>query len=72
VHRLVAGERWPVRDAVLLNAASAIAAYDDDPGTTVDRLRTALVRAADAIDSGAAAAKLTAWVEACETVAGPA
>jgi anthranilate phosphoribosyltransferase len=70
VRRLVAGERWPVRDAVLLNAAAAIAAYDQAAGTTVDRIAGALVRAADAIDSGAAAAKLAAWVEACETAAG--
>jgi anthranilate phosphoribosyltransferase len=70
VHRLVAGERWPVRDAVLLNAAAAIAAYDEAAGTTVDRLAAGLVRAVEAVDSGAAAAKLTAWVDACEAAAG--
>jgi anthranilate phosphoribosyltransferase len=62
VRGLLAGEIGPVRDAVLLNAAAALAARagfgDDLPGA----LRAGMERAAAAIDSGAAAAGLDAWV----------
>ncbi|MGH3447243.1 MAG: anthranilate phosphoribosyltransferase, partial [Nocardioidaceae bacterium] len=64
VHRLLAGERGPVRDAVLLNAAAGLAAYDVTDAPLVQRLRSGLERAEAAIDSGAARRKLAAWVEA--------
>lgn len=64
VHRLLEGESGPVRDAVLLNAAAGIAAYDATDGPLTERLRAGLQRGADAIDSGAARAKLDAWVAA--------
>jgi len=57
----LAGERGPVRDAVLLNAAAALAAAEPSPGPLVDRLRPALDRAADAVDTGAAGALLERW-----------
>jgi anthranilate phosphoribosyltransferase len=60
---LLAGETGPVRDAVLLNAAAAIAAYDGGSGDLVDRLAAALTRAADALSDGRAAALLDRWVE---------
>lgn len=64
VRRVLAGETGPVRDAVLLNAAAALAVYED-PGTSVeDALTPTLERAARAIDSGAAADLLTRWVAA--------
>jgi anthranilate phosphoribosyltransferase len=64
VRRLLDGERGAVRDAVLLNAAAALAVYDA-PGEPVDEaLAAGLVRAADAIDSGAAREALTRWVAA--------
>ncbi len=64
VHRLLDGEQGPVRDAVLLNAAAGLAVYDA-PGATVDEaLPAAYAKAAEAVDSGAAAAVLTRWVEA--------
>jgi anthranilate phosphoribosyltransferase len=62
VRRVLAGERGSVRDAVALNAASAIAAYDASRGSVTERLRTGLSRAEDALDSGAAQAKLEQWV----------
>ncbi len=64
VHRLLAGETGPVRDAVLLNAAAGIAAYEAVPGTVTERLAAGLERAADAVDSGAAKLKLEAWLAA--------
>lgn len=62
--RYFAGERGPVRDAVLLNAAAGIAAYDGDEGTLTDRLSRGFDKAAKAVDSGAAAATLERWVAA--------
>lgn len=66
VRRLLAGEQGPVRDAVLLNAAAALAVHEgDDAGRSVtERLAAGLVRAADAVDSGAAAATLERWISA--------
>jgi anthranilate phosphoribosyltransferase len=54
---VLAGERGPRRDVVLLNAAAALCAAGvvDGPGAAVARATTA-------IDSGAARAKLDAWV----------
>ena len=64
VRRFLAGEEGPVRDAVLLNAAAAIAAVDGVSAAPVaDQLRAALPRVADAVDSGAAAQALEQWVE---------
>jgi anthranilate phosphoribosyltransferase len=64
VRRVLGGETGAVRDAVLLNAAAALAVYDDPGGSVDDVLPQALTRAAEAVDSGAAADVLTRWVEA--------
>jgi anthranilate phosphoribosyltransferase len=64
VRRLLAGERGPVRDAVLLNAAAGIAAYEAADGALEDRLTTALARAGEAVDSGAAELTLERWLVA--------
>jgi anthranilate phosphoribosyltransferase len=64
VRRVVEGENGPVRDAVLLNAAAAIAAYDAAPGPLVERMADGLRRARHAVDSGAAEATLSTWVTA--------
>ncbi|HJQ45181.1 MAG TPA: anthranilate phosphoribosyltransferase [Amycolatopsis sp.] len=61
VRELVAGKPGPVRDAVLINAAGALAAYDGLTGSLGEDLATALVKAAAAIDSGAAADLLSRW-----------
>ena len=63
--RFLDGEKGPVRDAVLLNAAAALVAYDGVGESLVDDLRLAADRAADAVDTGAAADVLTRWVVAC-------
>jgi anthranilate phosphoribosyltransferase len=62
VRRLVAGDRGPVRDAVLLNAGAALAIHDRDSGDPVERLRVGMAKAEDSVDSGRAAAALEAWV----------
>ena len=57
------GERGPVRDAVLLNAAAALASLTPSEDPVEARLGAVLAAAADAVDSGAAAAVLDRWVE---------
>jgi anthranilate phosphoribosyltransferase len=60
---LVAGKQGPVREAVLLNAAGALAAYEG-PVTDLDAaLSAGLETAARAIDSGAAERLLVKWAE---------
>jgi anthranilate phosphoribosyltransferase len=68
--RVLAGETGPVRDIVLLNAAAGLVAFElaKDPGQSQrpirERFAEQLTVAAAAIDSGAAIAKLDAWVAA--------
>ena len=58
-----AGERGPVRDIVLLNAAAALLAFDgpllDEP--VVPQVAAALDRVTTAVDTGAATALLDRW-----------
>jgi anthranilate phosphoribosyltransferase len=73
VREVLAGGAPAVRDAVLLNAAAAIAAYDGFAGRTlVDMLAAGLAEAADAVDSGAAAALLERWVTVSQGARDPA
>ncbi|MEO9327563.1 anthranilate phosphoribosyltransferase [Gordonia aurantiaca] len=62
---LFSGTTGPVRDAVLLNSAGAIVAFEQTSPMTsaelADALGAAKDRAADAIDSGAAAELLDRW-----------
>jgi anthranilate phosphoribosyltransferase len=59
---IFAGEHGAPRDAVLLNAAAAIAAFEGERDSDIhQRLQKALVRAIDAIDSGKATALLNEW-----------
>lgn len=62
--RLLAGERGPVRDAVLLNAAAALVALDPGSATLEVQIAEGINRAAEAIDSGAARAALDRWATA--------
>lgn len=64
VRRLLAGDRGPVRDAVVLNAGAALAIHEAAPGTLDERLAAGITRATDAIDSGGAQAALDRWVAA--------
>jgi anthranilate phosphoribosyltransferase len=61
--RVFAGEPGPVRDAVLVNAAAALAAQGGLRGDLSGLLRAGIDRAATSIDSGAAAAVLRRWVD---------
>ncbi|MFI6446485.1 anthranilate phosphoribosyltransferase [Kitasatospora sp. NPDC050543] len=62
--RLIAGERGPVRDAVLLNTAAALVALDLTDAPLAEQLAAGIERAAAAIDSGAAQSVLKHWAEA--------
>ncbi|MEV6533809.1 anthranilate phosphoribosyltransferase [Streptomyces sp. NPDC051639] len=62
--RVLDGERGPVRDAVVLNAAAALVALSPTDASLVDQLSAAMVKTARAIDSGAARAALDRWVTA--------
>ncbi|HEX6194867.1 MAG TPA: anthranilate phosphoribosyltransferase [Jiangellaceae bacterium] len=68
VRRVLDGEPGSVRDAVLLNAAAALVAYDGVPtrdGADLhDAIGDAYKRAATAVDSGAAAGVLERWIAA--------
>jgi anthranilate phosphoribosyltransferase len=70
VHRVLAGERGPVRDIVVLNAAAGLVAFElaKDPGqfqrAILDRFRDKMAVAEESIDSGAAARKLDEWIAA--------
>ncbi|WP_051132979.1 anthranilate phosphoribosyltransferase [Nocardia paucivorans] len=68
---VLAGTSGPVRDAVLVNSAAAIVAYEmsrgADPDADLDdRLGAGIERAATAIDSGGAAALLDRWAKLTE------
>ncbi|CAA9308481.1 MAG: Anthranilate phosphoribosyltransferase [uncultured Frankineae bacterium] len=60
---LLAGERGPVRDAVLLNAAAALAAHAGGSAPLEDRLREGWGRAAAALEDGSAGRVLDRWVQ---------
>ena len=66
---LLGGASGPVRDAVLLNAAAAVAAYDGGSGDLVERLGSGLERATAALADGRAAALLDRWVEVSRELA---
>jgi anthranilate phosphoribosyltransferase len=68
VRDVVAGHPGPVLDAVLLNAASAIAAYDGGSGDVTKRLTDGLEKARTSVDSGAARDRLSAWIDAVSRV----
>ncbi|WP_255557449.1 anthranilate phosphoribosyltransferase [Paeniglutamicibacter sp. Y32M11] len=65
VRDVLDGVHGPVRDAVLLNAAAGLVAYDESAeGSLNDRLGAAVARAAESIDSGAARLVLEKWIAA--------
>jgi anthranilate phosphoribosyltransferase len=70
---VLAGQQGPVRDTVLLNGAAALAAEAGvaDPGRLPEALAAGYARAAEAVDSGAAAALLDRWAEASQRLASP-
>ena len=70
VHEVLAGQRGPVRDIVVLNAAAGLVSFElaKDPSqfqrAILDRFRDKMAVAAEAIDSGAATRKLEEWIAA--------
>ncbi|MFJ7248620.1 anthranilate phosphoribosyltransferase [Kitasatospora sp. NPDC098652] len=66
--RLLAGERGPVRDAVLLNTAAALVALDLGDAPLAEQLAAGMARAAEAIDSGRAQDLLRRWSEATSRI----
>ena len=67
---IFAGERGAPRDAVLLNAAAAIAAFDGEVGRSIhERLSASILKATAAVDSGAAANLLSRWVTLSQELA---
>jgi anthranilate phosphoribosyltransferase len=68
--RVVGGEKSPVRDAVLLNAAAALVAFDERQGRLHDALAAGMARAAAAVDDGKAAELLDRWIAVSHRLAG--
>jgi anthranilate phosphoribosyltransferase len=68
---VVAGERGPVRDVVVLNAAAALAAAAGVPRAEdlARMLADTCARASAALDSGSAGALLDRWVTECRSLA---
>ena len=67
VQRLLAGEKGPVRDAVLLNAAAGVVAYEGpDADQLTDQIVAAMARCVAALDDGSGARKLEAWIAASQ------
>jgi len=54
----------------VLNAGAALAVHAAEDGTVEDRLSAGIVRAEEALDSGAAGDTLSRWVEAAGATAG--
>lgn len=69
VRDLVAGAGGPVRDAVLLNAAAAVAVSRGIGATLAESLPAAYADVVTAVDSGAAADLLERWVETSRSYA---
>lgn len=63
------GEHGAPRDAVLLNAAAAIAAFDGEGELGIqERMSESLIKARDALDSGATRTLLKNWVELTQSL----
>ena len=67
---LLAGAQGPVRDAVLLNAAAALAAHAAEAGSLTERLAAGVARADAALADGRAAALLERWVTVSQQLRG--
>lgn len=64
--RIIDGEESAIRDAVLLNAAAGLVAHEGVSGDLDDRMKSAIARAAESIDSGAARKVLDTWAAATQ------
>jgi anthranilate phosphoribosyltransferase len=63
VHRVLSGERGPIRETVLLNAGAALAAYQEPRDSLTDRISEGIEQATRSVDSGAASVALKRWME---------
>jgi len=67
---IFAGEKGAPRDAVVLNAAAAIAAYEGAMDMSLhDRISSGIEKATQAIDSGAATQLVAKWAELTQKLA---
>lgn len=65
VRDVLEGASGAARDAVVLNAAAGLVAFDlDHAGSLQDRLEKAVLRASESIDSGSARRVLDNWIHA--------
>lgn len=64
--RILDGEKSAVRDAVLLNAAAGLVAHEGIAGNLDERMKIAVLRAAESIDSGSARRVLDSWAAATQ------
>lgn len=62
--RLFAGEKGPVRDAVVLNTAAALVALHPGGGSLAEEIAAGMERARESLDSGGALRALERWVAA--------
>ncbi|GII05600.1 anthranilate phosphoribosyltransferase [Planobispora takensis] len=69
VHRVLSGEPGAARDAVLANAAGALAAHRGLGGDLRDAFATALEDVRHAVDNGAATATLENWLKLASSLA---
>ena len=66
---IFSGEKGAPRDAVLLNAAAAIAAFDGEEDLGIhERISKSLTKAITAVDSGAAAELLANWAKLTQQI----
>lgn len=69
--RFLDGEKGAVRDAVVLNAAAGLVAFDGPTAAPItDQIAAAFPRAVESLDSGAASQALETWITASKTAAG--
>ena len=69
---IFAGEKGSPRDAVMLNAAAAIAAFEGEMNLSVqERVSRGLKRAEEAVDSGATTALLQRWISLTQSLVAP-
>jgi anthranilate phosphoribosyltransferase len=67
---IFSGEHGAPRDAVLLNAAAAIAAFDGETELSIqERISSSLTKAVTAVDSGAASELLGRWIKVSQALA---
>ena len=69
---IFAGEKGAPRDAVMLNAAAAIAAFEGEMNLSVqERISRGLKRAEEAVDTGATTALLQRWISLTQSLVAP-